>query len=393
MNRFVKTALAIAVAGSAAHAGTGDNEWAALDSEISGLASSLKPSQDSLGWSVMLRAVFSHSGDDISTGADEPDTSGFNFNDVDAAFWGAQGPYRWRLSADIDDNDAGLAESSSLNIEDAWVSWTCSEYFDATMGQFKPRLSRSNSVDPEKQIMIDRTVIGSSLDFWDDGVGAAGSMDLFNWYVGMMDGQNGHTRHHLYYARGEYHLGSGAGEYEGAMGSSDQMNGTIGITVVHNDASGDADGDGDRDNNTWLADFNGKVSQFGFGVEVAGLDDDTFLATSGDYSNIFDSSDGSGAPLPTPTSALVLAGDSTPWGVTGSYMLNEEWEFAVRYEDLDNGEVAGADGPDNTVISVGANWYRGTAARWQAQFSMIDSDGDFNDGDILEVGYAVGATR
>jgi hypothetical protein len=45
MNRFVKTALAIAVAGSAAHAGTGDNEWAALDIEKSGLAYTLKPSQ------------------------------------------------------------------------------------------------------------------------------------------------------------------------------------------------------------------------------------------------------------------------------------------------------------------------------------------------------------
>src|SRR5262245_23687498 len=98
MNRFVKTALAIAVAGSAANAGTGDNEWAALDGEISGLASSLKPSQDGSGWAVLLRAVYSYSSDDLFTsGGTDADLSGFAFNDIDFAFWGSQGPYSWRL--------------------------------------------------------------------------------------------------------------------------------------------------------------------------------------------------------------------------------------------------------------------------------------------------------
>jgi len=393
MNRFVKTALAIAVAGSAAHAGTGGNEWAALDSEISGLASTLKPSQDSTGWSVLLRAVFSYSADDIATGGgNNPDTSGFNFNDADAAFWGNQGAYKWRLAVDIDDNDAGAAAGghNAIVLEDAWVGWTCSDYLDAMMGQFKPRLLHSSVVDPEKQIMIDRTVIGSALDFHDDGVAVSGSLDYFNYYAGILDGQNGHERNHMYYARGEYQIGSGAGEYEGATGSSDQLNATIGVTVLHDDTNGDLDADGSKDNTSFLADFSGNVSQFGFGFDVAMLDNDTFLATSPDYSNLSDSSDGTGAPLATPTPALVLFGDSTPWSLTGSYMLNSEWEFAVRYEDLDNGDQGG---PGNTVVSVGADWYKGTYSRWQAQYSIISADGNFNDGNILEVGYSVGSSR
>ena len=91
MNRFVKTALALAVAGSAANAGTGDNEWLALDSEITGLATSLKPLQDGNGWAALIRAAYSHSSDDIATNftaGDDPDLSGFNFNDVDLSFWG-----------------------------------------------------------------------------------------------------------------------------------------------------------------------------------------------------------------------------------------------------------------------------------------------------------------
>jgi hypothetical protein len=354
----------------------------------------MKQSQDSFGWSAMLRAVFSHSSDDIATGddpaVDENDTSGFNFNDVDLAFWGAMGPYRWRVSADIDDNDAGVAAGggsgfTGIGIEDAYVSWTCGEYFDATMGQFKPQLTRSNSVDPEKQVMIDRTVLGSALDFWDDGIGLSGALDYLNWYVGLLDGFNGHEKNHLYYARGEYHLGSGAGEYEGAMGSSDQLNATVGVTFLHNDTDPAPGSSGDQ--TSYIADFNGNVSNFGFGAEIARLDDDSFLATSEDYSNITDGG-ALGAPF---DSFLLLSDDSTPWSVTGSYLLNPEWELVARYEDLDNDN--GGAGADNTVLSVGANWYKGDAGRWQAQFSMIDADTGFNDGDILEVGYAIGATR
>src|SRR5262245_30236029 len=287
MNRFVTTALAIAVAGSAANAGTGDNDWLTLDSEISGLASSLKPSQDGMSWSVLLRAVYSHSSDDISTDGGS-DTSGFNFNDADIAFWGNQGSYKWRISADIEDNDAGVATAStdlSLVFEDAYVGWNCGGYFDAMMGQFKPRFSRSNSVDPENLVLIDRTTLGSALDFWDDGIGASGTWEqMLAWYVAVTDGQNGHESDHLYLARGEWMFGTGAGVLEGARGSSDTLNGTVGLSLIHDDTTADNDGDGNKDSTSWIADFAGSVSNFGFGVEVAQLDDDTFLLTDVDFS-------------------------------------------------------------------------------------------------------------
>jgi hypothetical protein len=380
MNRFVKTALAIAVAGSAAHAGTGDNEWAALDSEIKGLASSVQGPQDGMSYAVLLRGVFSYSKDDISAGTPpgDVDTAGFNFNDVDIAFWGSQGPYRWRFSSDIDSNDAGQG-GAFLELEDAYIAWDCSDYFRATMGQFKPRVTRSNSVDPEKQVMIDRTTIGSAFDRWDDGVGASGSLEFFDWSASVTDGQNGHEKHHTYILRGEYNVGGGAGEYEGAMGSTDVVNATVGATMFHDDTGDDPSGDGDHDRTSFIFDVNGSVSQFGFGFEMALLDDDAALITDEDYSNII--------------VGLPLVGDSKPWNVTGSFMVNEEWEIAARYEDLDNDDVFGAAGPDNTVLSVGANWYRGNAGRWQVQWSMFDADDAFADGDVIEVGYAIGTTR
>jgi hypothetical protein len=386
-NRFVKTALAIVAAGSAAHAGTGGNDWLKLDSEISGLASSLKPSQDGMGWAALIRAVFSYSKDDIATGGgNNPDTSGFNFNDVDLAFWGNQGPYRWRISADIDNNDAGVSSGvTGFALEDAYIAWNCGGYFDAMMGQFKPRVTHSNSVDPEKQVLIDRTAIGSAFDFHDDGIGASGTWEQLKWYASLLDGQNGHERDHLYFVRGEWNLGTGAGEYEGAMGSSDQLNGTVGVTVFHDDTNGDIDGDTNSDNTTWLADVTGNVSNVGFSAEVAGLDNDSFLITSPDFSNISDSGDGT-----TLIPGLALVGDSMPWDVTVSYLINPEWEVAVRYESLDNGDN---NGPDNSVLTVGADWYRGNAGRWQAQWSKFDASNGFNDGSIFEAGYSIGSSR
>jgi hypothetical protein len=402
MNRFAKTALAIAAAGSAAQAGTGDGDWKALDSEISGLAASLKPSQDGSGWAVLLRAVYSFSSDELYTsGGVDPDLSGFAFNDVDIAFWGSQSSYSWRVSADLDGNSLDDDGSSfdDIDLQDAYIRFKCGEYFDATMGNYKPRLTLSNSVDPEHQILIDRSVLGSSADFWDNGIGVSGGMEQFAWYAGLMNGSNGttasgsgQTRDHLYFVRGEFNLGTGAGMYEGAMGSSDTLNGTAGLTFVLDEtfdfapvggAGGDFDNDGDSDNTAWIVDFAGSVSNIGFGAEVALLDDDFIAATDEDYS---DSSS-------TGNVALVLAPDSTPWSVYGSYMISPEWEVAVRYEDLDNSEFGAASGPDNTILAVGANWYRGTGGKWQAQWSMVDADSNFDDGNILEIGYAVGMTR
>ena len=388
MNRFVKTALAIAVAGSAANAGTGDNEWTALDSEITGLASSLKPPQDGMGWSLLLRGVYTHSSDDISSDpVSGADNSGFNFNDVDVAFWGTYGDYSARISADIDDNlggqgfSPGSISGADLTLEDAYIRWACGEYFDATMGQFKPRISRSNSVDPEHLLFIDRSVIGSAGDWWDNGIGAAGTWEMVNWYAAVMNASNGKVSDHFYLVRGEYNVGSGAGLYEGAMGSTDQLNATFGASFFADDTIGDLDTDGDSDNTAFLFDAHGSISQFGFGGEVAFFDDDFAAFTDEDWSNISDG--GGGIP------ALFLDVDSTPWSIYGSYLLNEQWEFGLRYEDLDNSENFA----DNTVISAVANWYQGTTGKWQVQWTNIDADSSFPDGNIIEIGYTVGATR
>ena len=103
MNKFVTTALGLAAVGSVGMADPGDNEWLGLDSEINHLARSLTPAQDGMGWSFLMRIAYVYSSDDIATdnvtGATfgGEDISGFDFNDLDLAFWGSVGDFGWRL--------------------------------------------------------------------------------------------------------------------------------------------------------------------------------------------------------------------------------------------------------------------------------------------------------
>jgi hypothetical protein len=391
MNRIFKSALALAAVGAVTNAAPGDNEWLELDSEINGLSSALQPSQDGMGWAALIRAVYTHSSDEIVTGgAGFPDTSGFNFNDIDLAFWGNQGPYMWRVSADLDGNAVGTTDDGSgggdtyqksLDLEDAFIRWNCGGYFDAQMGNFKPMTLRSANVAPENQLFIDRTVLGSALDFWNPGISVGGNWESqLDWTVALMNGTSGHDRDHLYVLHLAWALGAGAGMYEGAVGSTDQLNATIGFTWLHDDGIGNAPGSMDGgDHDVYLLDFNGSVSNVGFGFEVADVGEDVpdFGADSnGDFSFLDED---------------LFTADSKPWNVTVSYLVNPEWEFGVRWENLDNG---GTGNPDNEVLSVVANWLRGgNAGKWQIQWTDVSSADMFAEGSLFEVGYSIGSTN
>jgi len=125
MNLFVKGAFAIAATATVGFAGpTDSNDWLELDSEINNLASSYASSQgDGMGWSGLLRYTYTFSSDDIATGSGGDDISGFNFEDVDLAFWGGVGIYQWRISFDLDGNNTqyvggsgSTSVASELNI-------------------------------------------------------------------------------------------------------------------------------------------------------------------------------------------------------------------------------------------------------------------------------------
>jgi len=360
MNKFVSTALGLAVVGSIGAADPGDGDWLGLDSEINGLASSLAPAQGGAGWSALIRTYYGNSSDDISTGGGD-DLSGFGFNDIDLAFYGSTGDFGWRVSGDLD--------NGSLELEDAYADWGCGSYARARLGMMKPHVLRSGIIDPENTVLIDRTVLGSTFDDWDTGAQASGESNGLNWSFGIFNGATSEEVDHFYALRVSYDLGAGAGSYEGARGGNDEFNGTVGIGVTsHTGAVA-----GPSDNMSTFVDFNGNFGQIGFGVDIANVDDDDGRGTASDFGWI------AGAPLG-------LEGDTTPFSLTGSYLVNPDWEVAVRFEDLD-------DTDDTSLLSVGASYYRsGNNAKWQVQYTDVSRDAG-SEGNYILVGLTVGASR
>ena len=368
MNKFLKGALAIAATGTVGFAEpTDSNDWLELDSEINSLATSYASAQDGMGWTALLRFTYTFSSDDIATGGGD-DVSGFKFEDVDMAFWGGVGTYQWRVSWDVANGVGGFI-LDDLTLEDAFIMFECEEYFTTTAGNYKMRVLMSNDVDPERQLFIDRTPLGSAFDFWDAGVELTGTQDMLRWYAALQNGSNGQNSGHRYSVRAEYDFGTGASLNEAALGANDDFNGTVGATYFNDDTlSGDT--------SMIAIDFRGTYGLFGMGAEIAFIDEDLAnnLSTSVDFSRISNT-------------ALSFANDddTNPLSIWLSYCLNEEFEGAVRFDDLDN--MA-----DESIISVVVNWYRSSHnAKWQLQVSDVDSDND--DGTIIQIGYVVGATR
>jgi len=382
MKRFVTTALALAAAGSAANAaGTSDSEWLELDSEINRLASSLTPAKDGMGWSALIRATFDYSTDDLFVDARGDDVDGFLFKDIDFAVWGSQGNYGWRISTDVDEPEGFVsgAGDSFVIFEDAHVWWNCGEYLTLTMGRQKPHLLRSGYIDPERTVFIDRTALGSSLDMWDNGIQASGLYDAFGWWFGVFNGFDADTVDHLYAARVEWNLGAGAGMGEGALGGNDDVNATIGLSYKDDDSL-----DGFSESKAWFVDVAGSAGPLGFGAEYGDLDDDEFLIPVEDFL----------AEIQNASDFFGFGGDTNPWDVWASWLLTPEWELAVRYEDMDNADFFGGTGPDNTLISVGVNYYQAAHnAKWQVQWTDVSADSGFDDGSLIQVGLTVGMTR
>lgn len=376
MKKFVTAALATAVAGSVSFADPNDNEWLELDSEINNLATNLRPARDGHGWSALIRSTYVLSFDDIATNGGS-DVSGFRFEDIDVAFWGGASEYGWRINVDIDGNGNG-GTATPLAVEDAYVFWDCGE-FVTTLGQFKPRAVRSGYVDPENQLMINRTSIGSAFDTWRVGVGFAGSFEDITWSASMQNDSNltgstqGTAAPSVWTGRVEYNLGEAASSNntaaltEGALGGGEELNATVGGAIVYDDTVG-------MDAHAILLDVNGNMGQIGFGGEIGFFSDRFAPGLSGDFNNSL---------MP----GMTMSGDATPFNVTASFLVNEQVEVGARYEDLDNAA-------DNKILSVVANWYQSEHnAKWQAQWSLYDANSANNDGSIFQIGLVVGGSR
>ncbi len=342
MNKFVTTALAVAALGTVANAQPKESDWLELDREINSLASAVPATGAIGGWALLLRSAFIYSSDELAQIGGE-DTSGFKILDARFSAWGEIENYGWRVSYNLFDGSAAL--------EDAYAYWLCGEWFTATMGNFRANVFRSNTVWEENQLFIDRSHIGAAFDRFDTGLGARGDYQDFSWYINIMNGSNGKASGHFWNARLEYHWNGGAGDFEGSYGHGDDPQGSFGLVYGMDDTvSGDTGFFG--------LDANGTAGPIGWGAEVAMIDEDYTLGLD------------TGIHWSGAANGLSFANDddSTPWTVFVSYLINQEFQAALRLLDFDNVF-------DESVITLALIYYQsGMAAKWNAEVFSISTD-------------------
>lgn len=327
MNKFIFSAIAIAAASSTGYAAGSD--WLQLDQDIASLSSTINSSE---GANVggLLRTSYRDGGP----------VGGFVHDDADLWFGGALEEFTWRVSFDLG--------SGGLDLQDAYVRWAATEDIHVTWGRFMSPVLRSNMLDPENMLFIDRSMLGMSFYNWDSGVSVNGDYNGFGYFIAAQNGGDDTGDDLNFLAHVGYDIGNGVSMQEGAMKSGDELDGSFGVTYT--------DMENDGNDAVLAADIAMTMGQLSGSVEYAdGSDDDVGTLGLG----------------------------QTPWSLTLGYLFADNMEVAFRYEDTDN--LA-----DDTVNTVGLNWYlHGHNAKWQ--FNYIDDDAATDQ--VIAVGLTVGASR
>lgn len=382
MNRLLTSALAIAAVGAVGNAANGnDGDWLELDSEINGLATSVATQGDYMDIKALLRGFYNYSSDELATftgfdGGGNPvfgdDVSGVTLEDAEINGNFQVGDVKLRLGVDFN--------GGSADLQDAFAMYRVNDDVSVRMGRYKPHVTRSNYIDPDKQFFPYRTALGAAFDFWDEGVGAYGDVEALSWSFDIFNGPqfNGNRSGHLYLLRALWNFGRLPGLYEttpeDAFGAGDEPAFTIGGTILENDVnSGDA--------GLYAVDAMGTVGRIGFGAEVAVIGEDAALGTQNQAGGQWNA-----------LAAPLVFGDgddsTTAWALQGNILPDERFGVGARIENLDNAD-------DVTIITIAGNMYdAGHAGKLTAAVSLISTDAaGFDDTTVFTLGYTFGASR
>lgn len=364
MNTFVNSALALAAASSLGFAGTGSG-WEGLDSSLA----SWTPGEGMGGMeaTALIRSSFDTSSDELFQPTTGEDLQGIRFQNAKVGIRGSvnNGKINWNLSFEFADNDALEGDdgvTDEPDIENAYGSWMCGDNIAVTWGQFKAAVTQSSAVGDCGLVMIERTGLGHEFDDYDPGVMAKFCFDQGCVMASIQNGVDEVEDDWRITLRGLYNVNAGAGSCEGGYGcNTDDTNLTIG-------AAYDSEQDDLVDDSGLFVDAMGTMAGFSGNVEFGFL--------SEDYANFNG---------PTLWGNGGYTDDAVVMALTAAYMLQpDEWEVAVRFEDMD-------DEDETTALTVGANYYMaGHEAKWSINLVDVSSDAVDADGTLFRVGLSMG---
>jgi hypothetical protein len=347
-------------------AGTGGDETSAPGFSLKSLAQS--DMLDDMRVGGLLRASLDAIDDELSAVPNE-DVEALRFEDIQ--LWFSAQAFGYDVFVKLDAGEATAFPANlgggptpiaddgvqSFDLREAWIRKALGEYIKVTVGQYKCPLLMSASVGDGNLAMIDRTRIGYLFSFpgaYQPGVAVVGDYGHFHAKVSVQNGADSQIDGLGIVVRGEYRVGEGAKQREGALGN-DGFNATVGVGYFKDDSdiAGSDFGSG------IAVDAYTTFNQLSLHAEV--LDADEELASRA-LGNVTD--------------------DATPYDATLGFLFTDEIEAFARYQDLDN-EVS------STVIGGGLNYYvSGHKAKWQLNVSQYDDDN--TDGLAVQLGFSIG---
>lgn len=367
MNKFVFGALAFSA--STLSFANGSEEWPTLDREIETLASSLSQGGGGVGVSGFVRASYAASSDvavpdAVNGGAN--DLGGFSMDNIRLVFTGSVGEFNLHIAVE-GSSDIGMGAfgnvggAAAQGILDAWASMNITDDIAVTLGNFRAPFQGDSLRDENQTLFIDRSISGDRWAGRDAGLMFSGNFDALAWWIAGQNGSSAAGDELAISLRAAFNaMGTGIGGVEGAYGAGDES--TLTFAAGYYDDGNITDG------------------------SAISVDADYARGALSAAFSVVDYDDGmGGAVLPIDiVNAVGAELGTTPWDATVSFMISpDQWEAAARYDDFD-------DADSTTMITLGINRYlEGHAAKWQINYSTIDSDMTANEIDMIQLGLTV----
>ena len=353
MNKFVLSALALTTTGGLAVAGTGSEEWLTLDREIESL--STLPAQGEPGVTVsgFIRSSYVNSGD-VPVGAG--DLGGFNMDNIRLSVEGSVGDFSVFVSTEGSSSVApgtgttilpiAFGSGGAFGVLDAYAAWNINEMLRLTMGQFLVPVIGNGLINENHLLFLNHTVNGAIFNSRDTGLMLSGQYDMFGFWAAIVNGGDATGDELAYALRAEFYaMGGGNGSaVEGAYGSSQGNRLTVGAGYYNDDGA-------IPDNIAMGVDASFVSGPLSAAAEIVDYDTGGFLP------------------------------DSTPFSAQVGFMfVPDQWEAAVRYQDLDTAT-------DTNIITLGVNYYMsGHDAKWTINYESVSDDVSASEFDWFGIG-------
>lgn len=334
---------AIAAMASTATATT-DTAWFELDQEIASLSSSVA-GEDGLSVNATLANFYNSDSDN--------DEGGWTMKTARVNLKGKVEDISVKVSFDLGTGSAVL--------KDAYAKWSPCDGIQMHWGQFKRPFSYAFSVSSAKLLFYDVTA-SSKNESRDNGFMLSGDFSdgMYAWNVAATNGDDGATDELRLTGRMVANLAGNGGfhKHEGAIDGRDEMDASIGLSYASDDSAG---------MEFTKIGIDGAMTTGGMSLAFEMVDWD--LDTAGSVTDSITGSD---------------LDETTPFSVTASYLISENMEAAIRFEDFD-------DAADSSRLTVGFNFYTVLPhkAKWILNFQDLSSDSSAIESTVIRAGLVV----